>query len=187
MRTSAATSHAQLVDEPKALFIAVRHSRIVCGGARVSRLSCSSSCRRSVAAPAPWSIRPQAHAEPAALQGNARLCAGTGPQGVTPSFPDDDKEDSTPVEVVNFALTVPLIVEYAASVRNSIRPDELDREVARVRRALYFDLGVPFPGINLRLNENLKDGEYRILVNEIPVAAGTARPGFVIVARARRT
>jgi type III secretion protein V len=103
------------------------------------------------------------------------------PKGTTPSFPDDDKEDNAPVEVVNFALTVPLIVDIAASVRNSIRPDKLDREVARVRRALYFDLGVPFPGINLRLNENLKDGEYRILVNEIPVAAGTARPGFVIV------
>lgn len=103
------------------------------------------------------------------------------PKGTTPSFPDDDKEDNSPIEVVNFALTVPLIVDIAASVRNSIRPDKLDREVSKVRRALYFDLGVPFPGINLRLNENLKEGEYRILVNEIPVAAGTARPGFVIV------
>ena len=50
-----------------------------------------------------------------------------------------------------------------------------------MRRALYFDLGVPFPGIHLRLNENLKEGEYRILVNEIPVAAGQSRPGYVIV------
>lgn len=97
-----------------------------------------------------------------------------------PTLPDD-REDTTPIDPVNFALTVPLIVDIAASVRNSIRPDKLDREVARVRRALYFDLGVPFPGIHLRLNENLKDGEYRILVNEIPVAAGLARPGFVIV------
>src|SRR5690606_22381600 len=86
-----------------------------------------------------------------------------------------------PVENVSFALTVPLIVDIAASIRNSIRPDKLDREVARVRRALYFDLGVPFPGINLRLNENLKEGEYRVLVNEIPVASGAARPGYAIV------
>jgi type III secretion protein V len=50
-----------------------------------------------------------------------------------------------------------------------------------VRRALYFDLGVPFPGIHLRLNETLKDDEYRILVNEIPVATGAARPGYFIV------
>jgi len=66
-------------------------------------------------------------------------------------------------------------------VRNSIRPEKLDREVARVRRALYFDLGVPFPGVHLRLNDNLSEGEYRIMVNEIPVASGAARPGHFIV------
>ncbi|KAB0676891.1 EscV/YscV/HrcV family type III secretion system export apparatus protein [Aureimonas leprariae] len=107
------------------------------------------------------------------------LAAALAPPGKAPSFPKED-DDGMPVEAVNFALTVPLIVDIAASVRASIRPDKLDREVARVRRALYFDLGVPFPGINLRLNENLKDGEYRILVNEIPVAAGAARAGWFI-------
>jgi len=107
------------------------------------------------------------------------FAAALSPQGKAPSFPQDD-DDGPPVEAVNFALTVPLMVDIAASVRNAIRPDKLDREVARVRRALYFDLGVPFPGINLRLNENLKDGEYRILVNEIPVAYGAARAGYFI-------
>ncbi|MDC9823028.1 type III secretion system export apparatus subunit SctV [Devosia sp. ZB163] len=108
------------------------------------------------------------------------LTSALTPEAAPQKFPDDD-EDTGPVENVTFALTVPLIVDIAASVRSSIRPEKLDREVARVRRALYFDLGVPFPGIHLRLNENLKDGEYRILVNEIPVAAGQARPGFVMV------
>jgi type III secretion protein V len=102
-------------------------------------------------------------------------------KGPTPSFPKGDQEDNEPVEAVTFALTVPLIVDIASSVRDHIRPDKLDREVARVRRALYFDLGVPFPGIHLRLNDNLKESEYRILVNEIPVAAGAARPGAFIV------
>jgi type III secretion protein V len=109
------------------------------------------------------------------------LAPALSPKGMVPTFPDDDDEKLGPVEPVTFALTVPLIVDIAASVRNSIRPEKLDREVARVRRALYFDFGVPFPGINLRLNENLREGEYRILVNEIPVAAGVARPGFCIV------
>lgn len=111
------------------------------------------------------------------------LAPAIAPKGMVPSFPkkDDDIEDLEPVEAVTFALTVPLIVDIASSVRNSIRPEKLDREVARVRRALYFDLGVPFPGIHLRLNDNLKDGEYRIMVNEIPVAAGAARPGYFIV------
>ncbi|MFT0891566.1 type III secretion system export apparatus subunit SctV [Pseudochelatococcus sp. G4_1912] len=102
--------------------------------------------------------------------------------GQMPSFPaEGEKEDNTPIEVVNFALTVPLIVDIASSVRHSIRPEKLDREVAKVRRALYFDLGVPFPGINLRLNDNLRDGEYRILVNEVLIAGGVARPGYVMV------
>lgn len=111
------------------------------------------------------------------------LAAALAPKGLVPSFPGkkDDVEDLEPVEAVTFALTVPLIVDIASSVRNSIRPEKLDREVAKVRRALYFDLGVPFPGVHLRLNDNLKEGEYRIMVNEIPVAAGAARPGYFIV------
>jgi type III secretion protein V len=108
------------------------------------------------------------------------LAAAMNQKGPVPSFPGDDG-DLEPVEAVTFALTVPLIVDIASSVRNSIRPEKLDREVARVRRALYFDLGVPFPGVHLRLNDNLSEGEYRIMVNEIPVASGAARPGYFIV------
>jgi type III secretion protein V len=102
-------------------------------------------------------------------------------KGNVPSFPKDDAEDGEPVEGIKFTLVVPLIVDISSSVRNSLRPNKLDREVARVRRALYFDLGVPFPGVHLRLNDNLADGQYRILVNEIPVAAGTLQSGWFIV------
>ena len=111
------------------------------------------------------------------------LAPTLGARGAPPSFPKQDEEgdDMGPVEAVTFALTVPLIVDIASAVRNSIRPEKLDREVARVRRALYFDLGVPFPGVHLRLNDNLREGEYRIMVNEIPVATGVARAGFFIV------
>ncbi|MEI2384490.1 type III secretion system export apparatus subunit SctV [Breoghania sp. JC706] len=102
-------------------------------------------------------------------------------KGQPPAFPDTaDTDDFEKVEAVTFALTVPLIVDIASAVRGAIRPEKLDNEVARVRRALYFDLGVPFPGINLRLNDNLNEGEYRIMVNEIPVAEGFARPGYFI-------
>ncbi|WP_187371579.1 type III secretion system export apparatus subunit SctV [Methylobacterium oryzihabitans] len=108
------------------------------------------------------------------------LAPALAPAGRMPALPGDEA-DAAPVPSVSFALTTPLIVDIAASVRDAIRPDKLDREVAQVRRALYFDLGVPFPGIHLRLNEGLREGEYRILVNEVPVAAGLARPGSVIV------
>ena len=99
-----------------------------------------------------------------------------------PSFPKgDDDGPIEQVEPVTFALTVPLIVDISSSVRNYIQPKRLDAEVAKVRRALYFDLGVPFPGVHLRLNDMLEKDEYRILVNEIPVAAGMARPGMLLV------
>ncbi len=102
--------------------------------------------------------------------------------GDVPSFPEegDDGAAIEKIEQVSFQLTIPLIVDISSTVRGAIRPEKLDNEVARVRRALYFDLGVPFPGINLRLNDNLDEGEYRIMVNEIPVASGRARPGYFI-------
>ncbi|WP_417277776.1 type III secretion system export apparatus subunit SctV [Celeribacter sp.] len=99
-----------------------------------------------------------------------------------PTLPKDSKaEPIEKVEPVTFALTVPLIVDISTSVRNYIEPRRLDAEVAKVRRALYFDLGVPFPGVHLRLNDRLDEDEYRILVNEIPVAVGRSRPGYMIV------
>ncbi|MCL3883300.1 type III secretion system export apparatus subunit SctV [Marivita sp. GX14005] len=99
-----------------------------------------------------------------------------------PAFPEAGAPDTAPeVEPVSFALTVPLIVDVASGIRSEIQPKVLDREVARVRRALYFDLGVPFPGVHLRLNDTLPDGAYRILVNEIPVASGQAREGHFMV------
>lgn len=107
------------------------------------------------------------------------LAAATQPE-VMPAFPARDAPVEK-VEPVSFALTVPLIVDISTSVRNYIQPRQLDNEVAKVRRALYFDLGVPFPGVHLRLNDNLDEDEYLILVNEIPVARGQARPGYLMV------
>ncbi len=127
-------------------------------------------------------LRRQASSQKASVGSNdmPAFAPALQPHSAPPTFPDED-DSYEEVEPVTFALTVPLIVDIASSVRAAIKPEKLDNEVARVRRALYFDLGVPFPGINLRLNDNLKDGEYRIMVNEIPVASGRARPGYVIV------
>lgn len=110
------------------------------------------------------------------------LAAASRPELDMPSFPKEaDDAPIEKVEPVTFALTVPLMVDISSSVRNYIQPKRLDAEVAKVRRALYFDLGVPFPGVHLRLNDTLEEDEYRILVNEIPVARGQSRPGFLMV------
>src|SRR5262249_13125706 len=45
----------------------------------------------------------------------------------------------------------------------------------------YYDLGVPFPGINLRLDEAPREGRYVILTHEVPCGEGRLRAGHVLV------
>ena len=80
-------------------------------------------------------------------------------------------------------LGVPIMVDLAASLEVHIDLGFLNREALKVRRALYLDLGVPFPGIHLRFNENMRaDGQYSMLMQEVPVAEGRLRPGCVLYA-----
>jgi len=85
------------------------------------------------------------------------------------------KKAETPRTGEVFSITLPLLVDIDAAVEEFLNPDEFNRELARVRTTLYHDLGVPFPGIHLRFNENFSDGAYTILVQEIPVASGKIR------------
>lgn len=78
-----------------------------------------------------------------------------------------------------FSLTVPLLIDVAASLEAAIKTGELNEALIQVRRALYLDLGVPFPGIHLRYNANLTDGAYQILIQETPMAQGRLRPGWL--------
>lgn len=80
-----------------------------------------------------------------------------------------------------FSLTVPLLVDVAAEMEQVLDPQRLNDELIQVRRALYHDLGVPFPGIHLRFNSGMRGGEYRLQLQEVPVAAGLLKPGCVIV------
>jgi type III secretion protein V len=79
-----------------------------------------------------------------------------------------------------FVPTVPLLVEVAAHLRDSFDPEVLNQELLKIRRALYFDLGVPFPGIQLRFNDKLPKESYSMLVSEVPVSQGRLRPGWLI-------
>lgn len=79
-----------------------------------------------------------------------------------------------------FSLTVPLMVDVGADIQAVIRPDVLNEELASVRRALYYDLGVPFPGISLRINEQVKGGAYSILIQEVPCGEGQLLPQYVL-------
>ena len=76
-------------------------------------------------------------------------------------------------------MVTPLTVDIDADIRGALTYDALNEQIMAVRRALYHDLGVPFPGINLSLNPSLSDGRYRILVNEVPVSEGALLKGRI--------
>ncbi len=84
-------------------------------------------------------------------------------------------------EAETFSTTVPLLIDLAEDIKADIKPQLLNDEVIRVRRALYYDLGVPFPGINLRFSPGLESGSYTILLHEVPMSKGWLMPNRVLV------
>lgn len=80
-----------------------------------------------------------------------------------------------------FSPVVPLILDISPELINMLDYEELNYELASLRKALYIDLGVPFPGVNLRENSNLKENEYILNINEIPISYGTLRKDSVLV------
>ncbi len=80
-----------------------------------------------------------------------------------------------------FSPTVPIILDISPVIGESMNYDVLNGELVDLRRALYFDLGVPFPGINIRPNPNLPSFGYALNLNEIPIARGQLVRDHVIV------
>ncbi|MDR0418481.1 MAG: type III secretion system export apparatus subunit SctV [Puniceicoccales bacterium] len=114
--------------------------------------------------------KPQGAGEIAKVAKNTGLPSDIAPN--TPTFKEEKGE---------FSVTVPLLLDVATSIEESVDPMVLNDQLIQVRKALYFDLGVPFPGIHLRFNENLTDGMYQILLQEVPVSQGRILKGSVLV------
>ena len=88
----------------------------------------------------------------------------------------DEDVGGSLAEQERFSLIMPLLIDMAPSLQELLDMKSLNRELLKVRRALYLDLGVPFPGIHLRFNENIADyNRYIILMNEVPVGQGELR------------
>ncbi|MDR1432858.1 MAG: type III secretion system export apparatus subunit SctV [Puniceicoccales bacterium] len=105
----------------------------------------------------------------------ARAGAPGLPSDATPKASQAKRDDG------EFSVTVPLLLDVATVIEQSVEPDLLNDQLIQVRQALYYDLGVPFPGIHLRFNENLSDGMYQILLQEVPVSQGKILHGHVLV------
>ena len=96
------------------------------------------------------------------------------PAGEKPKKKLDDGADE-------FAPTVPLLMDVASGLQQAFDADVLNEELLKIRRALYYDLGVPFPGIQLRFNDALPAESYHLLLSEVPVSQGRLRPGWLLV------
>ena len=123
----------------------------------------------------------------------SRRRAGAAEHDVAAVLTPVPAETSTEAEVEaelrgeqEITLGAPLLVDISASLQEHLEMSALNREAAKVRRALYLDLGVPFPGMHVRFNENLAENAYAILLQEIPVARGELRPGHVLYADSPR-
>lgn len=86
-----------------------------------------------------------------------------------------------------FAPTVPLLLDVAADLGGSLKFDALNDEIITLRRVLYYDLGVPFPGITIRPSESMPSYSYTLLLHEIPITQGTLQPGKVIARESEKT
>ena len=119
-----------------------------------------------------WSLYAKAKIAAArAAKAEDPLAAAAPSEGSAPRPKKKDGDD--------FSMVTPLTVDIDADIRGALSYEALNDQIMSVRRALYHDLGVPFPGINLSLNPSMHDGRYRIFVNEVPVSEGTLKKGFV--------
>ncbi|MCY4059017.1 MAG: FHIPEP family type III secretion protein, partial [Gammaproteobacteria bacterium] len=96
------------------------------------------------------------------LRASSRREAGTAEREVSSILTPVSTETSSEAQIEaqlrgeqEISLGAPLLVDLSASLQEHIDMRSLNLEAAKVRRALYLDLGVPFPGVHVRFNENL--------------------------------
>lgn len=87
----------------------------------------------------------------------------------------------------DFVPTVPLVLDISTDLKAALDSDQLNEELIKIRRSLYFELGVPFPGIHLRFNDQIEHQSYVIILSEVPVAQGHLRPGWLIIRESEQT
>ena len=96
---------------------------------------------------------------------------------------DKEKADKA-ADADAFAPTVPLLVDMQSGLEKAFSSKILNDELVKIRRALFEDLGIIFPGISLRFNDTLPPENYSIMVAEIPVSQGRLRPNHLLVREA---
>lgn len=107
---------------------------------------------------------------------------GSQPDFVQTGTATTDKKDAkTDLASSSLTLSVPLVIEVSEQIKTILSAKALNADLGNVRRALYRDLGVPFPGIDLVFRSDMPEGSYRILLDEVPVANGRLKLDMLLV------
>ncbi len=90
------------------------------------------------------------------------------------------------VETPQLTVTVPLVLEASEALSSyvDIQTDsgkKFSEQLLTVRNSLYYELGVVFPGIQVKGNSPGEQGSYAIWVNEVPIVRGQIRLDAVLV------
>jgi type III secretion protein V len=91
--------------------------------------------------------------------------------GVHQAAQADAEHASAPAER-EFAPSVPLVLELSSTLEGTFAADSLNAQMLNIRKALYLDLGVPFPAIQLRYSTAAAPGTYAIVLSDVPVSQG---------------
>ncbi|MEI8366184.1 MAG: type III secretion system export apparatus subunit SctV [Parachlamydiaceae bacterium] len=86
----------------------------------------------------------------------------------------------------SYALTLPVVIEVGKGLTAEIQKAQkgqsfVDQMIPKMRQALYSDLGVRFPGVHVRTDSQILEGdEYSIHLNEVPVVRGKILNNFYL-------
>ena len=85
-----------------------------------------------------------------------------------------------------FALTVPLALDLSKEITQAIQAKEGEEErltgeiMPALRQAMYMDMGVRFPGVQIRGDSPIPPYGFMIRLKEVPVAMGQLKPNHLL-------
>ncbi|MFN3785331.1 MAG: FHIPEP family type III secretion protein, partial [Thiothrix sp.] len=85
----------------------------------------------------------------------------------------------------DIAPPAPVLVELSPQAKTLFALETLNQDFLKVRRDFYQDMGVPLPGISLRLSTQLDADTYQISIRGLPVAQGKLKPNTPALAQTR--
>jgi len=91
---------------------------------------------------------------------------------LAPAVKGNGKKAKRSGSAEEFSPIVPIILDLSDDLYEALDYSALDERMIELRSALYYDLGVPFPGINLRNNPGLPGLSYALNLDEIPISRG---------------